>query len=184
MGLSFLPFFDKNFFSFVCEKQYVEIDKSNKRSCCFCEKSFRANERIRSLERYQSLWDFVTTNKLVHLHLHNGCYMKLYNKKRSAEGLTTQSTNQQMKIDAETQTDDVAEEQMKIDIDNQTKVIKEKQLSQYVNESISNHIIQLPFYRLPKSNKTCSICRKIFHARKSTKAYVCNVYWITIFIFR
>ncbi|CAF1611285.1 unnamed protein product [Rotaria magnacalcarata] len=149
----------------MSENQHVGMDKSNKRSCCFCEKRFRVKERIRSLESYQSLCDFLTTNKLVHLHLHNSCYMTLYNKKRNAEGLITQSINQQMKIDVETQTDGVAEEQMKIDIGTQTKVITEKQMNQYENQSTSSNGIQLPFYRLPKSNKICSICGKSFSSK-------------------
>ena len=141
------------------------MNKSSKRSCCFCEKSFRVNERIRSLESYPSLCDFVTTNKLVHLHLHNGCYMTLYNKKRNAEGPITQNINQQIKIDVETQTDDIAEEQMKIDIGTQTKVITEKRMNQYENQSTSSNGMQVLFYRLPKSNKKCSICGKNFSSK-------------------
>ncbi|CAF4308049.1 unnamed protein product [Rotaria magnacalcarata] len=70
-----------------------------------------------------------------------------------------------MKIDVETQTDGVAEEQMKIDIGTQTKVITEKQMNQYENQSTSSNGIQLPFYRLPKSNKICSICGKSFSSK-------------------
>ena len=88
--------------------------------------------------------------------------MTLYNKKRNAEGLITQSVNQQMKIDVETQTDGVAEEQMKIDIGTQTKAITEKRMNQYENQSTSSNGMQVLFYRLPKSNKKCSICGKYF----------------------
>ena len=141
------------------------MDKSSKRSCCFCEKTFRVNEGIRSLESYPSLCDFITTDKLVHLDLHNGYYMALYNKKRNAAGLITQSINQQMKIDVETQTDGVAEEQIKDDIGTQTKVITEKRMNQYENQSTSSNGSQVLFYRLPKSNKKCSICGKNFSSK-------------------
>ena len=86
------------------------MDKVTKHSCCLCEKSFREKKRIRSLENYDALLNFVMANKLVHLFLHNGCSMKLYNRKRNAENDTknqeslTPDSNEHT-IDVGTQTD-------------------------------------------------------------------------------
>lgn len=67
---------------------YILVDNAmdilNVHSCYLCEKNFRKNERICSLENYEALWKFVMANQLIRINLHNGCYMKLYNKKRNA----------------------------------------------------------------------------------------------------
>ncbi|CAF2050509.1 unnamed protein product [Rotaria magnacalcarata] len=152
------------------------MDTLNVHSCYLCEKGFRKNERIRSLENYEALWNFVVANKLVRINLHNGCYMKLYNKKRNAqndtenqgEGVTMNLDLQ--RVDVGTQTDftlDYSTNQSRTTTDdstvhNENSYQPPSSISSNVTTSTSNNCIELPFYRLAKSNKTCSICGKDF----------------------
>ncbi|CAF1343496.1 unnamed protein product [Didymodactylos carnosus] len=90
------------------------MEKSNKHSCRLREKPVRDKERIRSLENYQTVYDFATANKLIPVYSHNACYMELHhNNKRNATIETTQNQDGQtiMNIDLQcnvgTQTDQI-----------------------------------------------------------------------------
>ena len=146
-----------------------------KHSCCLCEKSFRDKERIRSLENYDTLLNFVMANKLVHLFLHNGCYIKLYNRKRNAENNTknqeslTPDSNGHT-IDVGTQTDfalDNTTNQFRttnsyVTLPNQDTIAASTATSSKLTMSTPHECMELSFYRLSKSNKICLICGKKF----------------------
>ena len=151
------------------------MDKVNKHSCCLCEKSFREKERIRSLENYDALLNFVMANKLVHLFLHNGCYMKLYNRKRNAENDT--KNQESLTPDSNGHTTDVGT-RTDFALDNTTNqfrttnsyaalpnediIAASTTTSSKLTMSTPHECMELPFYRLSKANKICSICGKNF----------------------
>ncbi|CAF2624748.1 unnamed protein product [Rotaria sp. Silwood2] len=157
------------------------MEKSKTHSCCLCAKSFRKNERIRSLENYETLYDFVMANKLIHLYLHHTCYMQLYHIKRNVASETTHNQDDQVIMDIDLQ---------KIDVGTQTEFLADNTMDQFATTtsckaefntnpcqpfstttsnfapSISDNSIELPFYRLPNQHKTCSICGKNFSSKK------------------
>ena len=144
-------------------------------------KKIRENERIRSLKNYQALYDYVTANKLVHLYLHNGCYMELYSKKRNDTSEAIHNRDDQMVMDIDVQ---------KLDVDTQTEFLTDNTMNRFGTttncnavlntnpcqsfpmmtlnfiRSISDSSIELPFYRLPARHKTCSTCKKNFLFQK------------------
>ena len=164
----------------ILVSQHFTMEKSNKHACCLCEKKFRENERIRSLKNYQTLYDYVTANKLIHLYLHNACYMELYSIKRIGTSEAIYNQDDQMIMDIDVQ---------KIDVGTQTEFLTDNTMNRFgtttncnavlntnpcqsfpttipnVMRSISDSSIELPFYRLSAQHKTCSICEKNFSSK-------------------
>ena len=137
------------------------MEKSNRYACCLCEKKFRENERIRLLKNYQTLYDYVTANKLIYLYLLNTCYMELYSKKRNGTSEAIHNRDDQMIMDIDVQ---------KIDVGTQAEFLTDNTMNRFgaitncnavlntnpcqsfpmttpnVTRSISDSLLELPFY--------------------------------------
>ena len=159
------------------------MNQLSKGSCCHCEKLLRLDDQIYCHDNCQNLLQYVITNGLINLQLHKKCYIKLYEQQKTSGN--DADKEQQMNVtltvvDTYVQTEQcfdniITSSPMDMSI---SCVTSETSASAAFSLTTSNSLvnsnsIELPYYRLSKSNQSCSICKINFSKkkRKSTEIH-------------
>ncbi|CAF1556584.1 unnamed protein product [Rotaria magnacalcarata] len=154
----------------------------SKGTCCHCDKILRKYDRIYRLDKCQNLLQYAMTNGLVNLKLHHKCYTKLHKQQKTSENDSDQ--DQQMNVDLTTinahlQTDPYSRSFTTSSImDTSTSDIINATSAPMIIEStvLSNVVhsdsIELPYYRLSRSNQSCSICKINFSQKNRNCEYI------------
>lgn len=154
------------------------MNQASKGSCCHCEKILRKDDRIHCLDNSQDLLQYAMINGLINLKLHHKCYTKLYRQQKTS-GIDADQ-EQQMDVDLTTvdtyvqtqpYSDNITTSSgMDISISNiSTETSTPPAITTTVlNNIVNNNSIEMPYYRLSKSKRKCSICN-IYFSKKNKK---------------
>ena len=159
------------------------MNQLSKGSCCRCEKLLRLNDRMYCLDNCHNLLQYATTNDVINLKLHHKCYIKLYKQQKTCRD--DADKEQQMDValtvvDTYGQTEQCSDNiitslPMGMPIaDITSEALARATISSTIsNNLVNNNNIELPYYRLSKSNQSCSICETYF-AKKKKKSVGIN----------
>ena len=152
------------------------MNQLSKGSCCHCEKLLRLNDRIYCLDNCHNLLQYAITNGLINLKLHQKCYIKLYKQQKTNRN--DADKEQQMDValtvvDTYVQTEQcsdniITSSPMDMPISDITSEAPARTTisSTISNNLVNNNNIELSYYRLSKSNQSCSICQTHFSKKK------------------
>ena len=148
---------------------------TKKSICCICKEYIWKNKNCRSLQNYPTVLEYVLKNKLIDLPMHNSCYMRFFDLKKS-----DRSGEKRNEADLVTKTVDVRvqTEPLKnhISSTSPTEIILSSNKSPTTASNIttdsasieqsSYSTVKLLFYRLDRFTKKCCICNSDFHSKR------------------